>query len=444
MKPLSLILTIGISLLSIPGGAEVYKSIAPGGSVTYSDIPSNNASKLNVPSSKVTNSAKSLISHSPIDSNDENLNTYIPTANDVNLVQPQPVKVSGQPAVSGAKGGSVGASGGGTAGTGGGNASSSGNGTKLSPAGVSNPQLAVASTPTSNTPTSNTPTSNTPTSNTPTSNTPIVDINPIPEQPHVDAELLAVQANRLLEIISKDMVTENEGIPATGDKNYAWAYKPVLAMGLNPTSAGVPSWYPGTKFPVWNQVLGWVTAYREKGAEYPVNTRVALKDLYLYYFSKSKKSWILLEHIPAIQEWHRGEGNTENDNVRTSFNMRREADGSTSYLVPHGSWFHTYGYLHQFDVNDYGGLYFRFDFRLVTDDLSRPSTLNKDRWVVQSGADYYPSGFPNVNLGASYNPGVGTGRFLRAGPNWRTSTFLILAPEYELKKYPPNITGVYE
>ncbi|MCB5188069.1 hypothetical protein LG200_08640 [Methylobacillus caricis] len=246
-----------------------------------------------------------------------------------------------------------------------------------------------------------------------------------------------------LTILQKDMVVENEGIPEGSDK-FAWAYKPTLIMGYNPTASGIPSWYPGKRFAVWDRALGWVTAYREKGAANPVNTRLALKDFYLYYFSKSKKQWVLLEYLPNIKEDYRGEANMEVTNAPSTFDVRTESDGIKSYKMAPGSWFHTYGYLKNFELSDFGGLYYRFDFKLVLDNPKGPNTLNSDKWLVQSGADYYPVEYPKESLGAPYNPGVGTGRFLRAGPQWRTSTFLVMTPPYTLSQYPPNLDNFYE
>ncbi|GAB7562301.1 hypothetical protein LG202_03400 [Methylobacillus methanolivorans] len=239
------------------------------------------------------------------------------------------------------------------------------------------------------------------------------------------------------------MTTENEAMPAASDQ-YAWAYKPTMVMGANPTASGIPKWYPGKRFAVWDRVLGWITVYREKGAPAPVNTRIAFKDLSLYYFSKAQKKWILLESLPNIEEDHRGEANTEGTNIRVPYDVRLEKDGFKSYKFPAGSWFHTYGYMHRFDINDFGGLYYRFDFKLVLDNPAGPNTLNTDKLVVQAGADYYPVEYPKESLGASYNPGVGTGRFLRAGPQWRTATFTLMTPDYKIDENPPNVDNFYE
>ena len=88
-------------------------------------------------------------------------------------------------------------------------------------------------------------------------------------------------------------------------------------------------------------------------------------------------------------------------------------------------------------------MYVAMEFRLVVDDPSKPDDRASAKYVVDTGADYYP-GNGQGGWGLDYAPAMGNSRMLLATPNWRTATMLVPntrngATFEEMKTNPPPL-----
>ncbi len=216
-------------------------------------------------------------------------------------------------------------------------------------------------------------------------------------------------------LLAKSHMTQPcEAVPHGAD-SFNWARQPAIVMGCNPTAAGLPSWYSGTKYAEWPRIIAWFTVYREAGAALPRNTRVAVRNLQLWIKSKATGQW---SQIDSQVTPHGGAHYAENmSGVTQTWEPRTEADGSVSLRPPKDFCAHGWGAMQQISVSDIAGVYASVEHRVIADNPSDTECRLLDRWAVNVGVDYYPpEGAPVTGL-----PGCFTGRYLRSMPEWRES-----------------------
>lgn len=205
-----------------------------------------------------------------------------------------------------------------------------------------------------------------------------------------------------------------------GADNFNWARQPAVVMGCNPTAAGLPSWYSGTRHAEWPRIMVWFTVYREAGAALPRNTRVAVRNLQLWIKSKATGQWAQIDAQPIP---HGGAHYAENmSGVTQPWGTRLEGGGSVSLKPPKDFCAHGWGAMQTIVTSDIAGVYASIEHKVIADNSYDTELRLVDRWGVNIGVDYYP---PEGAVIDSL-PGCFTGRYLRSLPDWRESSGIAL------------------
>jgi len=221
------------------------------------------------------------------------------------------------------------------------------------------------------------------------------------------------------------------------DPRYGWQYKPAVTM-YAPRGDAIPSWWSGER-PTWTSSLqSWFTAFEAQGNA-ATNTRIQMKDLRVYVQSQSTRQWTLVNSkaAPNVDMWKYPFAYVSGNGME-----RAESSGGFSIKPKYPQFHHGYGARNAINPQDVRAVMAAMDFRLVVDDPSKPDDRAKAKYVVDTGADYYPAQGVEWSLG--WAPGVGNGRMLLATPDWRTSTLLVPNPNvgsnYEdIRKNPPPL-----
>lgn len=228
--------------------------------------------------------------------------------------------------------------------------------------------------------------------------------------------------------IAQDMQGQNEGNPHGVPLSYDWAVGPVTVMGNN--SDG------------WKAIESWGALYEAAEGNPATNTRVNIRNMQTYFLQKSSGKWLLLQNTSqpdgaAYVEDFSGDSNRP-------ANVRTEPDGTISATAGGGYNFHFYpSNRASIDPNDIGGIVVVVQARLIVGDPSKPDDTGTARYLLGSGADYYPDlagGWPGT---ADFNPGVALGKMKYVQTQWRSFCMTTLT-QSQLQNNPPpvNFSGI--
>ena len=223
--------------------------------------------------------------------------------------------------------------------------------------------------------------------------------------------------------IAQDMRGENEGHPHGVPLNYDWAIRPVMSMGNDPTG--------------WKAITAWGSVYEAAEGNPATNTRVNIRNMRTYLLQKSTGKWLLLQNTSkpdgaAYLETFAG-------NASKPADVRQEPDGTISVRVGAGYNFHFYPHDRaSIDPEDLEGIVVVVEARLIVADTSKPDDRKSARYLLDSGADYYPAltgGWPGT---ADYNPGVALGKLKYVRSEWRSFCMTTLT-QSQLERHSPPI-----
>jgi hypothetical protein len=204
---------------------------------------------------------------------------------------------------------------------------------------------------------------------------------------------------------------------------YNWQYGPVITQ-YSPAGSSIASWWTGER-PTWCYgLLSWYTLYEAQGNA-STNTRVEIKNLRVYILSNSTRTWSQWDLVvaPNTGLWQYP------FNSAGSPDRKMEADGGVSFRPAYPYFEHGYGSTNYPakglpNPSDVRALFVAVDMRLVVADPTKPDDRSVAKYVVDTGADYYPDATYRMwNLG--YAPGAGNGRYLLVTPDWRTATLIV-------------------
>lgn len=228
--------------------------------------------------------------------------------------------------------------------------------------------------------------------------------------------------------IVQDMQGKNEDNPHGVPLSYDWAVGPVVVMGNNPNG--------------WQAITSWGSLYEAAEGNPATNTRVNIRNMRTYLLQKSSGKWLLLQNTSqpdgaAYLESFSGDTNKPGD-------VRKEADGTISAKAGGGYNFHFYP-TDRASINprDIGGIVVVVEARLIVADPSKSDDRNIARYLLGSGADYYPGltgGWPG---NADYNPGVALGKMKYVQSEWRSFAMTTMT-QSQLENNPPpiNFSGI--
>ncbi len=236
--------------------------------------------------------------------------------------------------------------------------------------------------------------------------------------------------------VISDMSTPSEAMVI--DPRYEWQHKPVIQM-YAPRGDAIPSWWTGNR-PEWTyDTLTWFTALEAQGNA-ATNTRVQIANLRLYVLSEKNRTWsqVDVKDAPPTELW-KYPFVWESSNGGT----RNESSGGISVKPKYPYFHHGYGNPKTIVPQDVRATFVAMEFRLVVDDPSKPDDRASAKYVVDTGADYYP-GNGQGGWGLGYAPAMGNSRMLLATKDWRTATLIVPntrngASMEEMRKNPPPL-----
>jgi hypothetical protein len=222
-----------------------------------------------------------------------------------------------------------------------------------------------------------------------------------------------------------DMSAKSEALPINPD--FGWMYGANITQ-YSPAGSSIASWWTAER-PTWCYGLqSWYTLFEAQGNS-ATNTRVEVKNLRVYILSQATRTWSKWEITvaPYTDSW------TYPFAFVGSADRRSESDGGASFKPVYPKFLHGYGTAnHNMPLPnpaDVRAIYTAIDMRLVVADPSQPDDRDKAKYVVDSGADYYPDATLKM-WSTGYAPGVGNGRYLLVTPNWRSATLAVPNKDY--------------
>lgn len=177
-------------------------------------------------------------------------------------------------------------------------------------------------------------------------------------------------------------------------------------------------------------MLSWFVIYEGLGGSTAKNSAVEVGSIELWYLSKSKKTWQLIQSGP-IPKWDSTVA-IDAVSLRPTQAFRAATPTSMVYMPTESNVVH--GGLPQTPTPwnastnkaDIDALYLSIKHRLVLKDASGVDDRAEANFVLQAGVDYYPyMGSRVSDLKAPYVPGAGLGQFIKVSPQWRYSSLFL-------------------
>jgi hypothetical protein len=229
-----------------------------------------------------------------------------------------------------------------------------------------------------------------------------------------------------------DMTGSNEANPQGWP--VSWGEGPSIGLGNIPPSN-------------WTAATAWGVVYQAWQGNTATNTRVNLANVQLWFLSKSKGTWALVQNTSqpdgaAYKEDFSGD-------ISIPADVRTEPDGTISVTSGMGSYagdnFHFYpSNRGQINPNDVGGVVAIFEARLIVGNTTLPDDRATAAYVAEVGADYWPC--ITCALPRSYNnvtPPVGGGRFKYVTDNWRSFAMTTMTLAQLTANSPPvNLSNI--
>ncbi|MFN3303062.1 MAG: hypothetical protein ACK44A_05005 [Roseateles sp.] len=244
-----------------------------------------------------------------------------------------------------------------------------------------------------------------------------------------NATTVQARLDRLKLAVSSMKVQQHEVKPACRPC-LGWGVKPLVVMGTEPYAAALPANWPGIKFPEWKAVLSWFVIYEGVGGSTAKNSAVEVGSIELWYLSKSKKTWQLIQSGP-LPKWD-STVSIDAVTLRATQAYRVATPTSIAYMPTTSNVVH--GGLPQtptpWNVStnkaDIDALYLSIKHRLVLKEPTGTDDRAAANFVLQAGVDYYPyMGSRVSDLKAPYVPGAGLGQFIKVSPQWRYSSLFL-------------------
>ncbi len=249
-----------------------------------------------------------------------------------------------------------------------------------------------------------------------------------------EREVIDARFNSVDTIID-DMRLMND-LPLAGvPESVGWAKGPgQVAMGNDPRGTRAPRYWdvsnPRFKSDAWWTVaLPWFVVFDGEGNA-ARNTRVQIRNMAMWWQSRSDKAWRPLGFSRGVSGSNCPK--TKFDMCKAAGNVRNESDGSTSLLPEGGNFaFHGWWTLGHVDIrpHDIQAIWVSLQARLVPDDASRPNDIDRARYLIQVGADYYPDRKTRVEhfAPAFFNPGIGLSRSKLVVREWKSFNMATIA-----------------
>ena len=228
-----------------------------------------------------------------------------------------------------------------------------------------------------------------------------------------------------LEDIIDDITLPHEGLPHGVPENYNWAKAPRKGAQQPPEG--------------WTAAIAWGQLYEWAEGNPATNTRVQIRDMELYYLSKTDGQWHALQKSLRVE----GAAYVEDfvGDVNKPADIRSEEDGSISVTVGGGYNFHFWpssGRV-EFPANDVEGCFVTLQCRLILDDPNGVDDREEARYLMSVGGDWWES-MTAVWDNWTTNADMGIGRFRFVTSEWRGYNMISL-PVEQVRENPPPFVG---
>jgi len=204
-----------------------------------------------------------------------------------------------------------------------------------------------------------------------------------------------------LSAIQYDMAGPHEAAPAGVPTDWSWAQHPVVDNPVPPSNC--------------TSLTAWGTVYAVAGAPEPTGVRVELKDIESYLFLKGQGKWVRAQASVQVTGWHDAD---DFSNAGTAVNWNSEPDGGISADLVNGYnvEFYPTGGRGTMDPTDVEGAYTTVQARLIGPDAGTA------QYLANMGGDWWENATVGFGDG-SHNPGIGQGRFVHLGTDWKAVSF---------------------
>ena len=227
-----------------------------------------------------------------------------------------------------------------------------------------------------------------------------------------------------VQTIINDMILCGEASPHGVLSSFDWAKCPRLAYGNDPKHM--------------RAVLPWGQVYVSTKGDQTTNTRIQIRNLFIYYLSKSDNRWKLWTGSKSVTGAYYAEDFKNNNSIPAS-NIRTEDSGGISVkLIPNYNYhFWPVNGRKTIDPTDIKGVWAYCEARLVTDDPTKPDDRKLAEYILSTGSDYW------LDLTAQwistwYNNGdIGIGRFKYVTNDWKAFNMHTLNAQELQASQPP-------
>jgi hypothetical protein len=227
--------------------------------------------------------------------------------------------------------------------------------------------------------------------------------------------------------IANDMSGSNEGHPHGVPSSYDFYSGPVIGEGNNISPNTAIEW--------------WAALYVGPNGNPATNTQVAIKNVQLYWLSKSTKQW-----VAALPPTSAFDGGYYSEDFAVDYGitvpMAAQSDGSVAIFTQSGEVAHIFTPWPRIAVNntDIAGIVGLCEAKLVPINANGTDDRSNASFLFNVGADPYPT---TTGPGIEQNPNIGMGKFKYVQANWRSFAMTTMTLS-QLQSNPPpiNLSGI--
>jgi beta-glucosidase len=232
---------------------------------------------------------------------------------------------------------------------------------------------------------------------------------------------LPILAQTTLDEVVGDMTLPHEGLPHGVPPEWDWGSQPRYGADEPPAD--------------WDAAIAWGQLYEWAEGNPATNTRVQIRDLELYYLSKTDLKWRLLQSAVRVEGAAYVEDFAGDENIPAD--IREEPDGSISVTAGNGYNFHFWPEESRvnFPEGDVKGIFATVRARLVLDDPEGSDDRASARYLMGVGGDWWES-LTAVWDNWTTNADMGIGRFRFVTSEWKSFNMISL-PADSVYVYPP-------
>lgn len=236
----------------------------------------------------------------------------------------------------------------------------------------------------------------------------------------------SIEAQNSLADIIGDVSLPHEGKPHGVPEHWDWACAPRAGLAAPPEN--------------WTAAIAWGQLYEWKEGNPATNTRVQIKDLEMYYLSKTDSNWHLLQEALLVEGAAYREDFANDENKPAD--QRLEPDGSLSVTAGNGYNFHFWpnSGRTEFPVNDVLGCFVTVKARLIVDKPAELDDRSAARYLMGVGGDWWES-LNSVWDNWTTNADMGIGRFRFVSSEWKSYN-MISIPLDMVERFPPPFISI--